>query len=112
MIAGPYRSGASTQFEFESNLDRLNRAALAIFQKGHVPIIGVNLALPVIRVAGPERYDELMMPLSLAVARRCDGVLRVPGASSGADLEVECIRSHGGVVYLSEDEIPEVDRRG
>ena len=52
------------------NLLALNGAAVEIFRKGHVPIIGVNLALPVIHAAGAEAYDAIMMPLSLALAWR------------------------------------------
>jgi hypothetical protein len=35
-----------------------------------VPVIGVNLARPLIEVAGRDAYDEIMMPLPLAVAQR------------------------------------------
>ncbi|MEQ1871734.1 MAG: hypothetical protein ABL961_17090 [Vicinamibacterales bacterium] len=108
MVAGPYRSGAASAAECQANLDRLNKIALGIFEKGHTPVIGVNLALPVIRVAGVPRYEEIMMPLSLRLADRCDGVIRAPGISAGADLEVERIRAAGGRVFRDIDEIPSV----
>jgi hypothetical protein len=38
----------------------------------------VNLALPIIRAIAEDQDDEIMMPLFLAVAERCDAVLRVP----------------------------------
>lgn len=110
MIAGPYRSGTKSQAEREQNLIELNRAAHAVFGKGHVPVVGVNCALPLIAVAGPESYDSIMMPLSLAMAERCDAVLRIGGFSSGADEEVERIRSKGGVAYYSVAEIPDAER--
>ena len=47
-----------------------------------------------------------MMPLSLALADRCDAVLRIGGDSAGADQEVERIRGRGGAVYRGVDEIP------
>jgi hypothetical protein len=106
MIAGPYTSGARTQEDRESNLLAMNRAAYQVFRKGHVPIIGVNLALPLIQAAGPETFEDLMMPLSLALADRCDAVLRIGGVSAGADEEVERVRARGGHVYSSIDEIP------
>jgi hypothetical protein len=106
MIAGPYLTGARTAEERAHNLRALNRVALDVFRRGHVPIIGVNLALPVIETAGESAFDEIMMPLSLAVAERCDAVLRVGGASTGADLEVERIRARGGAVFTSVAEIP------
>ncbi len=111
MIAGPYSTGARTADERAENLRVLNRAALDVHRRGHVPIIGVNLALPVIEVAGPAAYDEIMMPLSLALAERCDAVLRVGGTSAGADLEVERIRARGGAVYTSVADVPGADTR-
>lgn len=106
MIAGPYRTGASTDEERAANLQRLNRAAYEVFRKGHVPIIGVNLALPIIEAAGSDVYDDVMMPVSLAAADRCDAVLRVGGSSTGADDEVERIDGRGGAVYRNLDEVP------
>ncbi len=102
-------SGAALEEDRAKNLRALNTAAYEVFKKGHVPIIGVNLALPIIDVAGKERYDELMMPISLAAAERCDAVLRVGGQSAGADEEVELIRARGGYIYRSLDEIPLLD---
>lgn len=107
MIAGPYSSGAKTDADREANLLALNRAAYEVFRRGHVPIIGVNLALPMIQAAGPQMYEAIMMPLSLAVADRCDAVLRIGGPSRGADDEVDRVRARGGRVYLSIEEIPD-----
>jgi hypothetical protein len=112
MIAGPYSSGAKTQADREANLLTLNRAAYEVFRRGHIPIIGVNLALPIIQAAGPQIYDMVMMPLSLALADRCDAILRIEGLSSGADDEVERVRAHGGRVYHSVAEIPEAAGAG
>ena len=108
MVAGPYRSGGASHEQRSRNLRRLNEAAVAVLRKGHVPIIGVNLALPMIETAGDDSYDEIMMPLSLAVADRCDAVLRVEGDSTGADEEVERIRSKGGSVYGDASQVPDV----
>jgi hypothetical protein len=107
MIAGPYRTGAKSGADRERNLLALNRAALEVFRKGHIPIIGVNLALPVIHAAGAETYDAIMMPLSLALADRCDAILRVDGLSPGADEEVQRVLARGGAVYRSISEIPD-----
>lgn len=70
MVGGPYTSGAKTERARQENLDAMNRAALTVFEKGHVPIVGVNLALPIISVAGEDRFDELMMHF----ARHCGAV--------------------------------------
>jgi hypothetical protein len=108
MVAGPYRTGTRTADEREENLRVLNRAAYEVLRRGHVPIIGVNLALPIIEVAGPEKYEEIMSPMSLAAADRCDAILRVGGPSAGADEEVERIRARGGTVFRSIDDVPTV----
>lgn len=106
MIAGPYTSGASTEDDRASNLRELNRMGYEIFQRGHIPVIGVNLALPLIEVAGQDQFDELMMPISLAAADRCDAAIRIGGHSVGADQEIERIRSRGGHIFDSLDDIP------
>lgn len=111
MISGPYRSGAGTHEERARNLRKMNRIAYEILRRGHVPIIGVNMALPVIGVAGEEVYEDIMMPLSLALAERCDGALRIGGESRGADQEVEKIRARGGVVFETIEQVPDERNR-
>ena len=107
MIAGPYRSGSSDPAAWADNLQKLNAAAYAVFQKGHVPIIGVNLALPVIEAAGQASYARIMQPLSLSLADRCDAILRIDGVSRGADEEVETFRARRLPVFRSVDEVPD-----
>lgn len=106
MVAGPYGTGAKTEEDRHRNLMTLNRAAYEIFQKGHIPIIGVNLALPIIESAGEHTYGNVMLPLSLAVSERCDAILRIGGECHGADLEVERVLANGGKLYASVSEIP------
>jgi len=83
MIAGPHGSGAGSESERAANLRALNRAALEVFRKGHIPTIGVNLALPIIGAAPSDLHDEIMTPISLALAERCGAVPRIGGASPG-----------------------------
>ena len=108
MIAGPYRAGTSDPGQWHRNLLALNRAAYAVFSKGHVPVVGVNMALPVIEAAGEATYDAVMMPLSLLLTERCDAVLRIGGPSSGADEEVTAFERRGKSVFRTLDEIPAV----
>lgn len=110
MISGPYTSGAADEEARRRNLRVMNDAALLVFRLGHVPIIGVNLALPIIEAAGPEHFDELMMPISLAAADRCDAVLRVGGPSVGADQEVERFRARGLPVFSAVQQIAPAPR--
>jgi hypothetical protein len=107
MVSGPYSTGAPTPAERERNLAELNRIGVELFRKGHVPVVGVNLVLPICDAAGRANYDAIMSPLCLALAERCDAVLRLDGASAGADQEVEHIRARGGIVYRSLAEVPD-----
>lgn len=109
MIAGPYSSNGADAAQRASNLLALNQAASHVFAAGHIPIIGVNLALPVIQAdGGDDAFDRIMMPLSLALADRCDACLRIGGPSVGADREVERFKAAGKPVYHAVNEIPPV----
>jgi hypothetical protein len=52
MVAGPYRGDSTDPQHHVENLRQLNAAALAVFRAGYLPVIGVNLALPIIEAAG------------------------------------------------------------
>ena len=106
MVSGPYRSGAATAEARARNLAELDRAALALFRAGHVPVIGVHLARPLIEAAGQAAFDEIMMPLSLRLAERCDACLRIGGPSPGADEETARFRASGRPVYARLEEVP------
>ncbi len=108
MVAGPYTSGAADEDALARNLAAMNLAAVEVWKRGHVPVIGVNMALPVIGMAGDDQFEAIMMPLSMALAERCDAVLRVGGPSKGADQEVELIRKKGGQVFRDPAEIPDL----
>jgi hypothetical protein len=109
MIAGPWSSGAADAATRDVNLARLNQAALAVHRRGHVPVVGVNLGLPVARAdpsAQSAEQDALVQEISAAAAERCDAVLRIQGVSAGADREVERIAARGGAVFHHLDELP------
>jgi hypothetical protein len=108
MLAGPYSTGNADAATRASRLAALNAAALEVFRRGHVPVVGVNMALPVIAAAGgtDAAFAEIMMPLSLELAARCDACLRLPGASAGADAEVERFRAAGKPVFFALAEVP------
>ena len=109
MVAGPYTSGTSDPAVRAANLRAMNREAHEVWKRGLVPVIGVNMALPVIEAAGPAEFDAIMMPLSRALAERCDAVLRIGGPSKGADEEVELIRSRGGQIFARVEDIPRAE---
>jgi hypothetical protein len=109
MVAGPYSSAEADAEARAANRRVLHAASLALFRRGHVPVIGVDVALPLIACAGPDSYDSIMMPLSLALAERCDACLRVGGASQGADQEVARFRARGKPVWFRLEDVPEAD---
>ena len=106
MVSGPYTTGGATEERRRENLREMNVAAIELFRRGHVPIVGVNMALPMIDAAGADQFEALMMPVSLALTERCDACLRIGGASKGADDEAERFRAVGKPVFASIDEVP------
>lgn len=108
MIAGPYRSGSTDPAVWLANLDKLNEAAVALLRAGHVPIIGVNMALPMIAAmgGGDAAYREIMNPVSLSLIDRCDACLRIGGPSQGADDEVRRFEAAGRPVYRALGQVP------
>ena len=103
MVAGPY--SAPTAEARATNLRRMNEAAAELARRGHIPVIGVNAALPVLDAAGLTYTDPLMMTISLALATRCDACLRV-ARSAGADREAELIKGKGRPVYERLQDVP------
>ena len=118
LIAGPYRSGTNDDPQFmRKNLDRLESVALPLFRKGYVPIIGEWLALPLLKLAGSTKpgdaaYEEILYPVAHRILEKCDAVLRLEGASSGADNDVKIATSRGLKVYYSLDEVPDLSKNG
>lgn len=106
MVSGPYTAGAATDAQRRENQALMNRVALQVLAKGHLPVIGVSMALPMIEAAGPSSFDRIMMPVSLALAERCDACLRIGGPSAGADAEAELLRAAGKPVYSAVDDLP------
>lgn len=102
-VAGPY--SASTEEQKQANLDAMNRAAAQVYEKGHIPVIGVNAALPVALMLPGKDRREIINEISFAVVEKCDAILMI-GSSPGADKEREIIEAKGLPVYYSIDEIP------
>lgn len=101
-IAGPY-SAATAEGRHE-NLARLHRAAAEVFRRGHIPVIGVDAALPVVELLGEEDRYEAIMTISMAVVGRCDALLII-AESPGANRERDLIAALGRPVYRSVEEI-------
>jgi hypothetical protein len=112
LIAGPYRSGTGDDPEkMAANLRCLEAAAWPIFQAGHVPMIGEWVALPIWQNAGGQQvgdalFEAILHPTARRLIEHCDAVLRLPGASKGADDDVQQAHSRGIPVYYQLEEIP------
>lgn len=117
LIAGPYRSGTGDDpAKMAANLSRLESAALPIFEKGHVPMIGEWVALPILHGAGGGQpgspaYDRIMYPTAHRLLACCDGILRLPRDSAGADNDVRIARERGIPVWGSIEQIPAAENR-
>lgn len=117
MICGPYTSGTGGDpNRIAANRERLESFALPIYEKGHLPVIGEWLALPIVRAAGgrevaEEVFGKYQYPVAHRLLQRCDAVLRIAGESKGADLDVQRARELGLRVFSDLAEIP-VRREG
>src|SRR5512144_2717556 len=105
LIAGPYRSGTNDDpIKIDENVRVMESFAIPIFKLGHIPMLGEWLALPLIKLAGSTRigdeaFNEFFHPIAERLLDKCDAVLRVGGASQGADLMVEVGRKKGLQIY-------------
>ena len=112
LIAGPFMSGTKGDPQkIAANRARLESFALPIFERGHLPIVGEWLALPIIqaaggRVSGDEIFEKYQYPVAHRLIARCDAILRIPGESRGADLDVARARELGLPVFSAASELP------
>lgn len=112
LIAGPYRSGTGDDPEkMAANVRNMESFALPIFRLGHIPVLGEWIALPLLHLAGSKQvgdaeYQEIFHPIAERLLAKCDAVLRIGGASRGADLMVELARQHGLQIYTKPEQIP------
>src|SRR4051794_18771886 len=105
LIAGPYRSGTSDDAALiQKNVAAMEMYALPIFRAGHIPMLGEWLALPLVRLGGSKKigdevFNEVFHPIAVRLLEKCDAVLRVGGASTGADEMVRVGRELGLTIY-------------
>ncbi len=112
LVAGPLRGGTGDDPDLiHANLEAMTSAALELYRRGHMPIVGEWLSLPLIEAAGSERigdaiYDEIQHPLGQRLLEHSDGCLRIGGESSGADLMVSTTQELGKPVWFDLEAIP------
>lgn len=112
LISGPYRSGTNDDPSLmQQNLNNLEAMALPLFKKGHIPMIGEWVALPLIHLAGSAQtgddiWNEIQYPAAHRLLEKCDAIFRIAGASKGADEDVRIAKEKGIPVYYNLDEVP------
>ncbi len=115
LIAGPYRGGTNDDPKLiQENLEKLEAVALPLFRKGHLPVIGEWLALPLMHLAGSKNigdsvWDEIQYPVAHRLLEKCDAVLRLEGASKGADNDVRIAQEKGLKIYYRLEDIPNAE---
>jgi hypothetical protein len=112
LIAGPYRSGTGDDpVKLATNVRAMEAYALPIYRAGHLPVVGEWLALPLVALAGSraigdEPFVEVFHPIAERLLERCDAVLRMGGASQGADLMVHVAETRGLRVFHALADVP------
>ncbi|HSL77923.1 MAG TPA: hypothetical protein VK867_13335 [Candidatus Limnocylindrales bacterium] len=112
LVAGPYRSGTGGDpGKIAANVEVMAAVALDLYRRGHLPVLGEWFALPLIEHAertdhGGDAFAEIFHPVAERVLARCDAVLRIGGASEGADRMVDVAQRLGKSVYTSIEDIP------
>ena len=112
LVAGPYRSGTNDDPTLiAANMRAMNAAALEVWRRGHLPVTGEALALPLVELAGSRQvgdavFNGIFHPLSRLLVTRCDAVLRIGGPSQGADEMVALAEAQGLAVFYRMEDVP------
>lgn len=113
LIAGPYMSATGGDpARIAANRAQLENQALPVYQRGHLPLVGEWMALPIIHAAGGKVHGDAVFqhyqyPVAQRLIERCDAVLRIPGASKGADMDLARARELGLLVCFDVNELPD-----
>ncbi|HEU4470644.1 MAG TPA: hypothetical protein VFR58_06160 [Flavisolibacter sp.] len=113
LVAGPYRSGTNDDPALiAANVKAMTDTALELYRMGHLPVLGEWFALPLIEAAGSRTtgdaiFNELFHPVAIRLIDHCDAVLRIGGASAGADEMIKTGRDKGKMIFLDKSEIPQ-----
>ena len=77
-------------------------------------MIGEWVALPLLHLAGSTRpgdevYEEILYPVAQRLFSKCDAVLRLEGASKGADEDVRIAKDKGLKIYYRVEDVPHAE---
>jgi hypothetical protein len=113
-VAGPYRNHPGGYVEAVRDMCVVSDK---LYEMGHIPFNPLlnhyweQLTMPTEGMT-PEEEHRHWMEWDLAWLRVCDGILRLPGHSAGADEEVEVAKELGLAVYYGLHEIPNLANQG
>ena len=87
------------------DLTSMEEVASAIFDAGHVPVIGDWFTDPLIEQSeldsdDDESLEQILQPMTERLLARCDAMLRVGGPSAAADAMAGAARARGLRVYF------------
>jgi hypothetical protein len=115
LVAGPYRSGTNDDPALiNANVKHMTDTALAVYRLGHMPVMGEWFALPLIEAAGSkeigdEVFNEIFHPIAVKLIDHCDAVLRIGGASAGADEMVAVGLAKQKEIFYNLDNVPGIE---
>lgn len=101
-VADPF--SVETPEQRQANLDAMNAAAARLLELGHIPLIGMNAALPVLELADVSDRYKAVMDISLAFIAGCDALMLF-GERPGASKERDLVLSQGKPVYRRIEDI-------
>lgn len=114
LVAGPYRSGTGDDPALmAANVAAMQAVCLPLYAKGHMPVLGEWLALPMLALAGSKAvgdtvYETLFHSHATRLLGHCDAVLRIGGPSQGAEQMVSMAHHLGLPVYFSLEKFLEI----
>ncbi len=114
LVAGPYRSGTNDDPALlAANVKAMTDAALELFRIGHMPVLGEWFALSLIEAAGSQQmgddiFNEIFHPVAVQLIDHCDALLRIGGASKGADQMVNTRRVKNKIIFYKLEGIPKI----
>lgn len=106
LVAGRCRSGTNDDPALIADkVKAMTDTALSLYRMGHLPVLGEWFALPLIEAAGSSQtgdavFQTIFHPVALRLVDHCDAVLRIGGASSGADERVRAGKEKGKTIFL------------
>jgi len=116
LVAGPYRSGTNGNPDLiAANVKAMTDTALELYKMGHLPVLGEWFALPLIEAAGSKEvgdqiFNDIFHPVAVKLIDHCDAILRIGGASAGADEMVNVGQAKGKIIFHDKSKIPNIEQ--